>query len=592
MEPWLVAGTVVVVLTLLMVTSLSADAVLFGGVAFLFVAGVVDARTAFQGLANEGMLTVGALFVVAEGLRQTGAVGRLSALLLGDPARVRATLLRLLLPVAGASAFLNNTPIVAAMMPAITEWSRRRQVAASKFLLPLSYATILGGTISMIGTSTNLVVSGLVANNVSDHPGLRTLGIFDITPVGLPLAIVGCGVVILLAPVLLPDRRPAISRTDDPREYTLELLVQPGSPLVGASVESAGLRNLPGGFLIEIDREDGVLAAVEPWTKLRAGDRLVFAGPRDMVVDLKRLPGLVPAPDQVFKLQGSDSERTMVEAVVASANPLVGRSIKQGAFRSTFDAVVVAVARDGERVQGRIGDIVLEVGDVLLLEAPPEWASSNRDRREFYLVSEVEDSTGFRHDRAGVALVLLAAMIGAAALEWASMLQASLVAAFAMVATGCLTALSARRSIDWPVLVAIGAALGLGEAIRTSGLDRLLVEGLASLGAEDPWSAMVVIYVGTAVLTELITNNAAAALMFPFALSAADKLGVSPMPLVVAVMFAASASFSTPIGYQTNLMVYGPGGYRFSDYLRLGLVLQVVAAVVSISLIPLVFPFG
>jgi di/tricarboxylate transporter len=591
MAPWIVLATVAVVLGSLMFTSLSADAVLFGGVSFLVVVGILDAKTAFQGLANEGMLTVGALFIVAEGLRQTGAVTRLSSVLLGDPKNVRRSLARMMFPVAGASAFLNNTPIVAALMPAVTEWSRRNQVAASKFLMPLSYATILGGTISMIGTSTNLVVSGMIAKNLDQHEGLRTLGIFDITPVGLPLALLGCVVILALGPILLPDRRPAISRTDDPREYTVELLVQAGSSLVGATVESAGLRNLPGGFLIEIDRADEVLAAVEPRTRLRAGDRLVFAGPREMVVDLKRLPGLIPAPDQIFKLQGPETERSMVEAVVASGNPLLGRSIKEGGFRSTFDAVVVAVARDGQRVTGRIGDIVLEVGDVLLLEAAPDWASENRDRRDFYLVSAVEDSASFRHDRAWVALALLALMVGAAATELTSMFQASLVAAFAMVATGCLAAIDARRSIDWTVLIAIASALGLGEAIRVSGLDVVLVAQLAKLGADDPWTAMVVVYVGTAVLTELITNNAAAALMFPFALTAADKLGVSPMPLVVAVMFAASASFATPIGYQTNLMVYGPGGYRFTDYLRLGLVLQVTAAVVSIMLIPLTFPF-
>lgn len=584
-------AVLVLCLGLLVFSSLGADAVLVGGLILLLLAGVVDAETGLAGFANEGMLTVAALFVVAAGLRQTGAMTRIAGLLLGRGGSDRMALARLTLPTAAMSGFLNNTPIVAALMPAVTEWARRNQRPASRFLMPLSFATILGGTVTVIGTSTNLVVTGLIEKNLADHPGLVSVGIFDIAGVGVPVAVAGCALLILLAPRLLPDRRPAVSTADDPRVYTSEFLVQPGSALVGRTIEEAGLRNLPGAFLAELDRDRTVLPAVDPSTRLQANDRLVFVGPREAVLDLGRLPGLVPAPDQIFKLDAPRGERCLVEAVVAPSNPLLGRSIKEGGFRTTFNAVVVAVARDGQRVPGKIGEIVLEAGDVLLLEAHPSWVAAQRGRREFYLVNEVEDSAQFRHERAGVATVILLGMVLAAATDLVSMFHAALVAAVAMILSGAVSGPEARRSIEWGVLVAIAAAFGLGEGIRVSGADRVLAETLVGLGAETPYAALIAMYVATMILTELITNNAAAALMFPFGLSLAERLGVSPMPFCIAVMFAASASFSTPIGYQTNLMVYGPGGYRFGDFFRLGIPMQLAAAAVALATIPLFFPF-
>lgn len=579
------------VIATLMLSSLSADAVLFTGLGVLILTGVLDGKTALAGFANEGMMTVGLLFIVAAGLRQTGAMTRLAGWLLGKPTGVRGALARMSFPVAILSAFLNNTPIVASLMPAVSEWARHNNISPSKLLIPLSYATILGGTMTVIGTSTNLVVTGLIEKNLATTPGLVPVGIFDITPIGAAVAFVGCTILVITAPWTLPDRKPAVSKSDDPREYTVEFLVAPGSALVGRSIEEAGLRNLPNSYLVEIDRENTILPAVEPTTILRASDRLVFVGARESVVDLTRIPGLLPAPTQAFKLQSPSSERCLVEAVVAPANPLVGKSIKDGEFRTQFNAVVIAVARDGKRLEGKIGDIVLELGDVLLLEAHSSWTGQQRSRRDFYLVSEVEDSSSFQHDKAWIALVILIGMVGSAATEFASMFQASMVAAFLMVATGCASPLDARRSMDWGTLVAIAASFGIGEGIRVSGADQLIASGIVAAGADGPMSALIAMYVATAVLTELITNNAAAALMFPFGISLATSLGVSPMPFSIAVMFAASASFITPIGYQTNLMVYGPGGYQFGDYVRSGWFLQVASGVVTLTLTPLLFPF-
>lgn len=570
-------------------TRLGADAVLIAGLAVLLVGGVLTPQEALGGFSNEGMLTVAALFVVAAGLRQTGAMTRLAGFLLGRSTGTHVALARLTAPVAALSALLNNTPIVAALAPAVIEWSRRNQVAASRFLMPLSFATILGGTITVIGTSTNLVVTGLIQKNLDRAKGLVEVGIFDITPIGLTVATVGLLYLVFATPRLLPDRRPAISREDDPRSYTSELLVQPGSVLVGKTIDEAGLRHLPGAFLAELDRAGMVLPAVEPTTRLAANDRLVFVGPRESILDLTRIPGLSSAADRVF--QDTGVERCLVEAVVAPQNPIVGQTIRDGAFRTRYDAVVVAVARDGERVGGRIGDIELRVGDVLLLEADPSWVTQIRDRRDFYLASAIDDSASFRHHRAPIALVLLTGMVIAAATSATSMFLASIVAAAAMLVTGCVSGAEARRAMDWPTLVAIAAAFGIGEGIRVSGADALIAQAVVAAGGSNPWAALIAMYVATAILTELITNNAAAALMFPFGLSLAERLSVSPMPFCVAIMFAASASFATPIGYQTNLMVYGPGGYRFGDFFRLGLPLQVVAGITTLTLTPYFFPF-
>ena len=575
----------------LMVGKIGADAILLSGLAALLVFGVVDTKQALSGFANEGMATVAALFVVSAALRQTGAMTRLASALLGRSTNVRSTLLRLMLPTALLSSVLNNTPIVAALAPAVSEWARRNQLPASKFLIPLSYATILGGTITVIGTSTNLVVTGLIAQNIPTNAALHAIGIFDIARVGLPTAAIGCLAIVLLAPRLLPDRRPAVSKDDDPRVYTTELRLEPGSPLIGQSIEEAGLRNLPGAFLAELDRGDTVLSAVEPTTHLMANDRLVFVGPREAVMDLLRLPGLVSPPAGATPNEPRDSDRVLIEAVVAPENPLVGRTIREGGFRGAYNAVVVAVARSGERVPGKIGDIELQRGDVLLLEAAHSWVETWRNRQDFYLASTVEDSAAFRHTRAPIALAILSVMVLAAATETTSMFRASLTAAIALIATGCVSGSEARRSVEWSTLVAISAAFGIGEGIRASGADQGIATLIMAAGADTPTAALLIFYVGTAVLTELITNNAAAALMFPFALSIAARFGVSPMPFAVAVMFAASASFSTPIGYQTNLMVYGPGGYRFTDFLRLGLPLQIIVGITTLTLIPVVFPF-
>jgi di/tricarboxylate transporter len=566
------------------------DLLLLAALVVLLAGGVLTPADAFVGFANTGMLTVAALFVVAAGLRETGAISLMTTTLLGRPKTARGGMLRLVAPVISGSAFLNNTTIVAALMPAVLEWARRIQVPASRLLLPLSYASILGGVCTLIGTSTNLVVAGLVEDALGETAGLHSVGFFEVGWVGVPVALAGSAVVVVFGPWLLPDRRPAVSLADDPRHYTMEVLVPPDSRLAGQSIEKAGLRSLPGAFLMEIVRGGEVLPVVDAKERVEADDRLIFVGDVDAMVDLQRFPGLAAAPDQVFKLAGERHSRVLAEAVVAERNPSVGLSIREAGFRQRYRSVVIAVARAGERLPGRIGDIVLRTGDVLLLETQPDFVVEQRSRGDFYLVSQVDGARPPRLEKAGMALGILGAVVLAATLELVPTVVSAFVGAGAMLLTRCCTHDEARRSLDLPVLVSIAAAFGLGRAMQVSGLDAALASGAVELGASSPLVALIVVYFVTAALTELVTNNAAAVLAFPLAISVAERLDAQPMPFVFTVMIAASASFLTPIGYQTNLMVMGPGGYRPSDYLRLGLPLAAVTAVVTLTVVPLIWP--
>jgi di/tricarboxylate transporter len=577
---------VVGILLLLTFTNLAPDVVLIIGVCILVLVGVIGPADALAGMSNEGMITVAVLFVVGAGVQQTGGVDWIAKRLFGRPKTALAAISRLVFPTMFFSAFMNNTPLVAMLIPAVSDLSRRERIPASKLMIPLSYAAILGGTCTLIGTSTNLVVQGLWIK--SNH---EPLGMFDITWIGLPAALIGGLYVIFAAYYLLPDRRPAISTQDDPREYTVEMLVQPGSLLAGKSIEAAGLRHLPGLFLAEIEREGVVIPAVSPQEILHGGDRLLFVGNVESVVELQKIRGLAPATDEVFKLSAPRPQRCLIEAVVSNTCPFVGQTIRESRFRNHYNAVVVAVARNGERLHQKIGDIVLKPGDVLLVEAHPSFAEQQRSSRDFFLVSAVENSSPPHHEKALLATGLVAALVLLSAFEILPVLYAAFLVAGLMIVTKCLSVENARKSINWEVLLAIAAAFGLGKALEASGAAKDVASGLLDLAGKNPYLALAIIYFTTVTVTELITNNAAAALMFPFAMATATDLGVSPLPFVIAIMMAASAGFATPIGYQTNLMVYGPGGYRFGDYVKVGLPLDILIGIVTITLTPIFFSF-
>ena len=608
----LTGSVVVAVLLGLMFVQRAPDMIMVGGLVVLMLAGVLAPAEALSGMANEGMIAVAALFVVAAGVERTGALAVIVERVLGRPRSLTSAQLRTMIGPGIISAFMNNTPVVALLVPAIREWAKKNKLSVSKLLMPMNCAVVLGGLCTLIGTSTNVIISGLVKDQLA--PGVDAawgvfditwagvpeawgrreftgpLGMFDITWLGVPLFIVGIVYGVTASRVLLKDRRPPMSRSDDPRQYSLEMVVETGSTLVGRTIEAAGLRHLDGLFLMEIDRGDHVIAAVSPTERLEAGDRLVFVGVIDSVVELQKVRGLRPATDQVFKLDDPRSERQLVEAVVSSTCPLVGRTIREGQFRSTYGAVVIAVARDGERLRKKIGDITLEAGDTLLLEAGPAFLQRQRTSRHFYLVSEITGGAPPRHDRAWIACTVLTGMVLAVAMDLLPMVVAAMAAAGLMVGTRCLSSTEARRSIEWQALLLIAASFGLAHAMQSTGLASSIAEGAIAAAGNHPVLVLAAIYIVTMVTTELMTNNAAAVLNFPIAWQTAEQLGVHPLPFIMAITVAASCGFGTPIGYQTNLMIYGPGGYKFTDYVRYGGPLNLIVMIVTILLAPLIWP--
>lgn len=538
------------------------------------------------GFGNPALITVGLLFAVVAGLELTGATDLATSWLLRRPKGLADAQIRLLTPVAALSAFLNNTPIVAAMLPVVTDLGKRTGISTSQFFLPLSYAAVLGGMCSTIGTSTNLLV-----NSKIQEAGGEPLGFLEPGIVGLPAALIGLVYMLVLSRYLLPNRKPAVSLQDDPRQYTVEMEVSPGGPLVDQRIEDAGLRHLPGLFLAEIQRDGESLPAVAPSERLRAGDLLLFVGQLDSVVDLQKIRGLSASDGQSQKLNVPAWHRKLVEAVVSPRCSWVGKSIREARFRTNYGAAVIAVARGDQRLLGKIGDIELQPGDVLLLEAAPAFFRNPRYRTDFFLVSAVDNGVVRRPERAWWGLAILVSMVLLAATGVLEILTASLIAALAMILARCCTTDEARRSIDWSILLVIGSALGIGLALESSGAAEAISRGLLSFAGANPWLALAAIYIATMVCTELITNNAAALIMFPIGWETAGTLDVNPLPFAVAVMIAASAGFSTPFGYQTNLMVYGPGGYRMTDYLRFGLPLNALVFIVAMIVIPKAWPF-
>ena len=586
-DGWFSLGVALVSLLLLASSRVAADMVLMGSMSLLMAAGVLAPAEALKGFANEGLMTIAALYVIAAALKQTGAVSGSAQRLLGRTGRPGSMLLRVMLPTSLLSAFINNTPVVAMLMPAVQDWARRMKQPASRLLLPLSYASILGGTCTLIGTSTNLVINGLLI----EHGLGSGLGIFDIAVVGVPLLLACTAFIALASGRLLPRRQSPMEQLENAREYSVQMRVAASGPMCGLSIQEAGLRHLAHGYLIEIERDGHLLQAVPPNERLRAGDHLLFIGTADAVGELRGLRGLNPADDQPGKLPIAQHRRRLVEAVIAPDGHLAGQSVRDSRFRTHYNAVILSLSRNGARLDGKIGDLDLRAGDTVLLETGDDFCREYGNSREFLLVHPLQESLpAASNGKAWLAGGILLGMIVANALGLLPMLQAALLAAGALLLGGCIGAADARRSIDLSVLAVIGASFALGQALTHTGAAQFIASQLLG-DVSSPLLALALVYVLTAVFTEVITNNAAAVLMFPIATAAAEQLGVSPMPFVIAIMFAASASFMTPIGYQTNLMVYGPGGYRFSDYLRLGIPLSIVAGVVSLWLIPIFWPF-
>jgi di/tricarboxylate transporter len=566
-----------------------ADILFLGAVAILAATGVESFDQAFGGFSNSAMLTVAALFAVAAGLRETGVMDHLGDAFLGRVHTEGKALLFMAIVLIPSAMVLNNTPKVAMLVPVLITWCRKRRISPSRLLMPLSFLSILGGTCSLIGTSTNLVVQGLLIKS-----DLQPMSMFEVAGVGLPCAVIGAVYLLTLGRRLLPDRKDLIEQLEESRrEYLIEMVVQPGCRLAGKTVGAAGLRNLPGLFLIEIDRDGRAIGPVDPDERIETNDRLVFTGIVGTIVDLEKIPGLVPAADARYEVTPDLRRgRQLCEAVISPSSPLLNESIREVDFRAMYDAAVVAVSRHGARLPKKIGDITLHAGDTLLLQVGPDFSRVYRNNPDFYLVSDVEDSRPVRHGRARIATIIFVAMIAAFVSGRVDFALAAFLAAGAMIATGCISPAEARKSVDWPVLIAIAASFGVGKALETSGVAALFAHYVVALTRPlGPTATLAAIYLGTMVLNELISNNAAAALSFPFCLESARLLGVNERPFIMAVTLAASYAFASPVGYQTHMMVFGPGGYRFTDFVRVGLPLNLLMWLVAIILIPFIWPF-
>ncbi len=587
-EAWFTLAVCLGAVLLLARDLLSPAVVLLGADVLLMLVGVIDTQQALSGFSNAAPVTVAALFVLARAVEKTGALQPLIDSALGRARGPRGSLLRLLPPVVGASAFLNNTPIVAMLAPQVADWAEKRGRSPSVYLMPISFATILGGVITVIGTSTNLLVSGLMQQS-----GMEPIGLFELTKVGLPVALIGIVFLVLFTPVLLPARRAARQLfEEDIREFVMNTVIDAGGPMDGRTVEAAGLRNLQGVFLVQVSRGEEVIAPVAPTTVLRGGDTLTFAGRVDVVRDLETMRGLRYAEDK-HALEFGSNGHTFFEVVVSGASPLVGQTLKEANFRSTYQAAVLAIHRAGARVNEKLGNVKLKEGDTLLLLSDGEFAKRWRDRSDFLLVSHLGGTRPVGTRQAVLVGLIALAVVFVAGLGLLPILQASLAAAIAIVLVGVLSPREARDSVDVDVLVMIAASFGVGAAIASSGLANVIgswiVSGFSGMG---PVGVLLAVTLATIALTELITNNAAAALLFPIAVAAATQLGLDPRPYAIAVTVAASMSFLTPIGYQTNTMVYGLGGYRFGDYARLGAPLTMMVIVGIMLFVPMFWPLA
>ncbi len=553
----------------------------------LLVSGVLTPNEAFQGFANPALFIIACFYVVSAAIKESGALHWWIMRWLGQRKPVSRAIPRIMWPVALISSVISNTPVVAIFIPLIQDWCRRHNITASKLLIPLSYASILGGTCTLIGTSTNLLVVGMLQGT----PEADELSLFTPALVGLPLVVIGVLYFVVLGHRLLPARQGISESTPDSREYAVSMRVEEGGALSGMTIADAGLRHLQHSFLSELQSKGHVIPAVGPEEILKDNDILVFVGQPEAVSELRQFRGLMPAEGEILKLDVPYSSRALIEAVVSPTSNLVGKTVKESTFRTLFGGVILSVSRNGQRISQKVGSIVVRSGDTLLLEAARGFVRRHRYNRDFLLLSRIDDATIPNLSKAPVALGLLGLFIVLVVTGSLSLIAASLLLVIALGATKCISLEFAQRSVDMRLLLAIGASLALGFALQKTGLAGLAAQGIMSLADGNPYINLLLLYVVTVIVTELITNNAAAVLMFPLAQSLSLELDASLLPFVMTIMFAASASFLTPFGYQTNLMVQGPGGYQFGDYFRVGILLSLLVGATVVFLVPIVWPF-
>lgn len=547
----------------------------------LLITDTITTKDFMGGFANEQILVVLILIMLSDVIQRTAVMDLAFKNIFKPSMSYRGFLTLLGFVVAPISAFVNNTPLVAILMPYVYDWSKKKGISPSKVLIPLSYITILGGTITLVGTSTNLVVNGFVVD-----AGYPSLGMFDFTLVGISVAVVGILYIAFLGPSLLPDRKDALSSfREKSREYVTETFLKSNSPLIGKTIEEAGLRKLQGLFLVEIIRGDERIAPVSPKQSLEANDKLIFAGETSTILELIKTNNGIELPDST-RLSKSES-MDVKEIVISSNSDLIGKIVKETNFRGKYDAAIIAINRNGERITGKLGEVELMTGDLLLLITGDAFEERSANEQDFHIISSVDKIHKIPLYKTYTVLLGTAAAFVVSAIGWMSLFESLLILMSIIAMMQIVRFNDLKRSFDVDMYLILVLALSLGKAIVNSGLDKEISAGM--LNVVEPIgsniAALAIIYLVTNILAMLVTNKAAVAIMFPVALSAAKTLGLDPTPFFLAIAFAGCAEFMTPYGYQTNLMVYGPGGYKFKDYIKIGWGLSLIYFLVAVSIL-------
>jgi len=550
--------------------------------------GILTPREILNGFANEQLAVILLLLLLGDIIRQTAIVEFLFDRFFKSAKSYRGFLSRMTLITAGFSAFLNNTPLVAVMMPYVNSWCKRNDISPSKFLIPLSYAAILGGCATLIGTSTNLIVNGMVVDQTI-VPGLESLNIFDFVFVGVPMIFFGFIYLLFFGEKLLPSKEDILDEfTKNTREYLVEAEIRRNSQLIGKTIEEAELRNLKGLFLVEIIRKSFKISSVKPNVILQQDDLLIFAGDTETIVEMinSDLGLRLPSVGMLYKKKQTE----VVEIVISHNSAMINKSVKEIRFRAKFDAAVIAVHRNGERISGKIGEIVIKPGDVLLLFTGADFVSRSSHTLDFYFISKVKDFQKLEPYKIWTLLGGTFLIILLAAFKIVSLFMGLIVLLMVVLAMKIVNPKELYKAIDYKLALIIAMSLALGTAMIKSGAAELFADTVITLFLPlGKVGLLFGIYLITSILAAYITNIASVAIIFPISLTMAVNLNLPPMPFILVVSFAAAANFMTPIGYQTNLMVYGPGGYSFKDFFRVGFPLTIIYMIVTVTVLSLMY---
>ena len=550
-----------------------------------------------KGFSNPGVLTVGALLMVAAGMYRTGAITLITEKLIGRPKTLLAAQAKILPPVAVGSAFLNNTPLVAMFIPVIRDLSKISRLPAPRLYIPLSFASILGGTCTLIGTSTNLVVAGMVmdylANSDASAVPLRKISMFDPAWVGVPAALAGILFMMLASRLLLPGFRDKDSAADASRRYGAEFKVMRNSNLIGKSLENMGYIDPVGFELLALKRNGVDEVAFKPQTKLAAGDVLVFSAVVEAITDLWGTEGLEPVYGTgVREMVSARYSHRLVEVVVSRRSTALGRKIKELPLPEAHLKVsIIAISRGGKPIDGPMSEVRVKAGDVAVLEVDEPFFHENQRTIAFSMVRRLTDAQIKRYDRAVYAMLITIAMVVVVAFGWMTMLNAALLASGAMILTGCMTFRQAGRSLEFQTLITIASAIGLEAAVTASGLSEKIADLLSIVGGNNPYAALAVVFIGCIFMNTMIITVASAVFMFPIAIALASNLGLNGMPFVITVLVGACCSFISPMSYQTNMMVYAPGGYKFTDFVKIGIPMTFIVGIITLIVTPIIWPF-